>query len=93
MSLDMILLGFLRSPVSDYDLKKAFDESVRHFWEAELSQIYPTLHRLRREEWVTSTVEPSDRGPDRKVYRRTPAGVAALREWLSGAPLVEKQAY
>lgn len=91
MSLDKILLGFLETPASGYDLKKAFDESVRHFWDAELSQIYPTLHRLRRDGLVVASTEPSVRGPDRKVYTRTPAGLDALRAWLSAPPVVENQ--
>lgn len=91
MTLDKILLGFLEAPASGYDLKKAFDDSVRHFWDAELSQIYPTLHRLRREGLVVSSTEPSDRGPDRKVYARTPEGLEALRDWLSVPPMVENQ--
>ena len=40
MSLDHILLGLLREPATGYDLGNAFSENVRHFWSAELSQIY-----------------------------------------------------
>lgn len=87
----MILLGFLETPASGYDLKKAFDESVRHFWDAELSQIYPSLHRLHREGLVSFTTEPSDRGPDRKVYARTPAGLEVFRQWLAAGPVVGDQ--
>ncbi|MYK68861.1 MAG: PadR family transcriptional regulator, partial [Gammaproteobacteria bacterium] len=43
MSLDHILLGLLRDPATGYDLKSAFSERIRHFWSAELSQIYPAL--------------------------------------------------
>ena len=48
MSLDHILLGLLREPATGYDLGNAFSENVRHFWSAELSQIYPTLKRLEQ---------------------------------------------
>ena len=81
----------LETPASGYDPKKAFDESVRRFWDAELSEIYPTLQRLRRIGLVTVSAEPSDRGPDRKVYTRTKTGLDALREWLSAGPVVENQ--
>ena len=35
MSLKHAILGFLSlQPMTGYDLKKAFDQSVRHFWPA-----------------------------------------------------------
>ena len=40
---------------------------------------------------MTVSTEPSDRGPNRKVYTRTAAGLVALREWLSGGPRMEQQ--
>ncbi|MDH3255198.1 MAG: PadR family transcriptional regulator [Acidobacteriota bacterium] len=87
MSLKPILLGFLENPSSGYDLKKIFDETVRFFWSAELSQIYPTLHQLRSEGLVVSTRERSEKGPDREVYSRTPAGTEELQRWLAAGPV------
>lgn len=47
MSLKHALLGFLNyGPHTGYELKKVFDISVAHFWNAELSQIYPSLKAL-----------------------------------------------
>jgi PadR family transcriptional regulator, regulatory protein AphA len=99
MSLEFAILGFLNyQPFSGYDLKKIFDNSVRHFWSADQSQIYRTLARLT-EEGLTEVeiVEQQDR-PDRKLYHITPAGREALQNWLAGpfpmqearsAPLVQ----
>ncbi len=86
MSLERILLGLLREPASGYDLKNLFDRSIRYFWAAELSQIYPTLHRLLKRGWVRRRRAASARGPDRKVYSLTGAGRQALREWVAGEP-------
>ncbi len=95
MSLDHILLGLLRDPATGYDLKKAFSENVRHFWSAELSQIYPTLKRLEQRRLLRSRVEPSPRGPNRKVYTLTEEGRTELLHWLRGGPAVgtERFAY
>ena len=93
MSLEPILLGFLETPSSGYDLKKIFDETVRYFWNAELSQIYPTLHRLRSEGLVVSSKERSEKGPDREVYSRTLAGTEKLRQWLAAAPVVHTERF
>jgi PadR family transcriptional regulator, regulatory protein AphA len=95
MSLPHVLLGMLARPASGYDLKQQFEQSVRHFWYAELSQIYPTLARLEKKGLLTSRKMPSDKGPDRKVYTRTESGRKALRDWLADGPVLrtERHAY
>jgi DNA-binding PadR family transcriptional regulator len=84
--LEGILLGLLRDPRSGYDVAAEFRRGARHLWAADLSQIYRTLARLEEEGHVTSRVEPSPRGPERRVYRRTTAGRDALLGWLAEAP-------
>jgi len=88
MSLEYILLGLLRTPRSGYDLKAEFDAGVAYFWPAELSQIYVTLKRLTQRGLLTDRVEPSERGPSRRVYHRTAAGRRALGAWLAGEPAI-----
>ena len=86
MSLPHVLLGMLAEPASGYELKQYFDQSVRHFWSAELSQIYPALTKLEKEGLLSSNSAPSDKGPSRKMYRRTAAGKTALHDWLVDGP-------
>ena len=88
MSLDHILLGLLRDPATGYALKNTFGERIRHFWSAELSQIYPTLRRLEERRMLRSRVEPSAKGPNRKVYTLTDAGREELLRWLRSGPAV-----
>lgn len=87
MSLDHILLGLLREPQSGYELKAAFDRSLNYFWPAELSQIYRTLKRLEADGLLKSRGEPSEKGPDRRVYSLSRAGRRALGEWLERDPV------
>ncbi|MCD4802336.1 MAG: PadR family transcriptional regulator [Anaerolineales bacterium] len=84
MSLEHGILGFLTyQPLSGYDLKKFFDESVRHFWSATQSQIYRSLARMAETGWVKmESVEQDDR-PDRKVYHITKEGENELLHWLT----------
>ncbi len=91
MSLKHILLGMLEHPASGYDLKKKFNTSLRHFWAAELSQIYPLLRRMEQDGLLQSQASESDKGPTRKVYGRTPAGLAELVEWLGQGPHVSEE--
>ena len=84
MSLEYAILGFLNyHPYSGYDLKKAFDVSIRHFWPADQSQIYRTLGRLTEQGWAEVEVIEQTERPDRKVYSITPPGRKALRSWLT----------
>ena len=89
MSLEHAILGFLNyHPYTGYDLKKIFDNSVRHFWPADQSQIYRTLARLTDQGFVEMEKVPQEDRPDRKVYHITASGQAELAAWLSGPPLM-----
>lgn len=83
MSLEYAILGFLSyHPFTGYDLKKAFDSSVSHFWPADQSQIYRTLNDLTKQGWAKMKIVEQTERPDRKVYSITAAGRSALRQWL-----------
>jgi DNA-binding PadR family transcriptional regulator len=84
MSLRHALLGFLNyGPHTGYELKKVFDVSVAHFWNAELSQIYPTLKTMEHEGLVEMEVEVQADRPNRKVYSITEDGRRELLDWLA----------
>jgi DNA-binding PadR family transcriptional regulator len=85
MSLEYAILGFLNyHPYSGYDLKKIFDDSVRHFWPADQSQIYRTLARLTEEGLAKMEKIAQEDRPDRKIYHITSNGRAELIKWLAG---------
>jgi DNA-binding PadR family transcriptional regulator len=85
MSLDYAILGFLNyAPLSGYDLKKVFDNSVQHFWPADQSQIYRTLTRLTERGLAEMEVIEQTERPDRKVYHITQTGRDELLQWLAG---------
>ncbi len=84
MSLKHALLGFLNyGPMTGYELKKVVDVSIAHFWNAELSQIYPTLKQLEAEGLVDMQVQVQEERPNRKVYSITDDGRSELGDWLS----------
>lgn len=88
MSLKHIMLGVLSEPHSGYDIKKEFEQTLRNFWRAELSQIYPLLQKMQSEGLVSSKEDPSAIGPTRRVYKRTAKGRKELTAWLSSGPKV-----
>ena len=84
MSLKHALLGFLNhSSMTGYDLKQHFDRSIRHFWSANLSQMYPTLSHMEKDGLLTMEMEYQEKHPPRKVYHITEAGRRELKRWLA----------
>lgn len=89
--LSYALLGFLSyAPMTGYDLKKILDDSINFFWVAQTSQIYRELKTLETEGYITSTLKPSEKGPDRREYKITESGAIQLKKWLSDLHVEEK---
>lgn len=80
------VLGALTiTPMSGYDLRTFFDQSVRFFWTESYGQIYPILKQLAAEKLVAPAPKSASGGthPRRTVYAITARGRAALAEWLA----------
>ena len=77
------ILGLInRSPMSGYDLRKYFVESLSHFWNAEFNQIYTELRRLQEEGLVEFDTVKAGEKLEKKVYRITEAGHKDFMDWL-----------
>lgn len=84
MPLSHAILGFLEfRPMTGYDLKKYFDQSLAHFWSATKSHIYQALEKLEKEGFVVSQIIPQEGKPNRKEYQITETGRFELRRWLT----------
>lgn len=90
MAIDVptLCLGLLsRGEATGYALKKAFEEgSIGEFMEASFGSIYPALTKLTREGLADCRKESGERGPDKKIYSITPAGLDTLSERLNAGP-------
>ena len=83
MSLKHALLGILTiHPMTGYELKQFFDSSVQHFWNAELSQIYPTLKSLEELRYVDKHIQVQESRPNRKIYELTASGRDEFERWV-----------
>ena len=79
-----VVLGLLAlAPRSGYDIKRAVDRTIRHFWAASYGQIYPELRRLEGAGWIEGA-DASRGARSRRVFELAPAGRAALQGWLAG---------
>lgn len=75
----VVLLGFLRGrPRTGYEIKALVDRTVRFFWNASVSGIYPELKRLEE-----AGLLRSEEDGRRTTYAMTDAGREALHDWLT----------
>jgi DNA-binding PadR family transcriptional regulator len=68
---------------SGYDLNRSAQQSVGLIYAPAKSRIYAVLPRLLKRGLVTRREVPQRKRPDKTVYRITPAGRRALRDWLN----------
>lgn len=81
--LGFALLGLLhQQPMSGYDLRKMFTSTAMGSFSDSPGAIYPALKRLETRGLVRATVEASNGLRQRRVFRNTPRGLAALKTWL-----------
>ena len=86
------LLGLLaRRERTGYELAQLMRVPIGFMWHARHSQIYPELARLEKSGLARHTLVRQAVRPDKKRYRITPAGRAAVRAWIS-SPLTESLA-
>ena len=89
-----VLLGLLsHEPMTGYDIKKVMSLRMSYFWDLSYGQIYPTLEALEKDGLVTKEVVIEERGPNRKVYSITEAGLEMLRKWLAEPARKESHKY
>jgi len=83
LTLGFILLGLLlNKPMTGYDLKSFFNNSVNFFWSAELSQIYRELSKLETQGYIISRTEQQDK----KIYEVSGEGQEVFLKWLKEFP-------
>ncbi|MDB5694379.1 MAG: Transcriptional regulator, PadR family [Alphaproteobacteria bacterium] len=83
------LLLFLGEGKSGYDIRLLFQATPLGLFSDSPGAIYPALARLERGGLLAGEKVPSARR--RRVFRRTPAGEAALLDWLK-APIASETA-
>ncbi|RMI31469.1 PadR family transcriptional regulator [Nocardia stercoris] len=78
-----VLAALLEGEASGYDLAKGFDASVANFWMATPQQLYKELERMAAAGLIETRVVLQERRPNKRLHTITPAGRAALREFVA----------
>jgi DNA-binding PadR family transcriptional regulator len=82
-----VALGMLTlAPMSVYDLRRAIEGSVGHFWMESYGQLYPTLRALAAEGLVKARTAAGSSGREATVYEVSRRGRAELAAWLARPP-------
>jgi PadR family transcriptional regulator AphA len=85
LAIEHALLGFLREhPMHAYEIHHTLlrPESLGLVWHLKQSLVYVMLERLEDAGYITSTIEPQNSRPPRKILHLTPSGRAAFDRWL-----------
>ncbi|WP_171164945.1 PadR family transcriptional regulator [Streptomyces sp. I05A-00742] len=80
-----VLAALLDDELSGYQLTKSFDVGVANFWHALPQQLYAELTRLEKDGLVTGREVVQDTRPNKRLFRVTEAGLAALEEFVADA--------
>ncbi len=77
------LLGLLiQGEKHGYELKSTVDADFAPFWQIDFAQLYRSLAKMKRADWITPHVAPGKGGPERKMYQLTPKGRRVFEEWV-----------
>jgi PadR family transcriptional regulator, regulatory protein PadR len=78
-TLDMIILQTLRwGPRHGYGIAQMIRANTRGALQVETGSLYPALHRLEKQGWISAAWEISENGQRVRAYRLTAAGKRQL---------------
>ena len=78
-TLDLLILQTLQwGPQHGYGISQAIRINSGEVLQVDTGSLYPALHRLERQEWISSEWKVSERKQRVKVYRLTAAGKKQL---------------
>ena len=74
----LILRTLLAGPAHGHAIAKHIQRTSEDVLQVETGSLYPALHRLEAQGWVTSSWQQSERRKRAKYYRLTPQGKKQL---------------
>jgi PadR family transcriptional regulator, regulatory protein PadR len=78
-TLDLLILQTLQwAPQHGYGISQAIRANSGQAFDVDTGSLYPALHRLERERWISSEWKVSDNKQRVKVYRLTATGKKQL---------------
>jgi transcriptional regulator len=82
-TLDLLILRTLmRGPLHGWGISKRIEQLSNDVLSVGQGSLYPALHRLEHQGWITSTWKETDLGREAKFYALTSDGKAQLEREL-----------
>jgi len=83
-TLDLLILKTLtREPLHGWGISKRIQELSGHVLAVQQGSLYPALHRLEQQGWISAEWKDTDLGRDAKFYRLTRDGREQLDRELT----------
>ena len=85
LTTEYALLGFLRRrPMHGYEIHQQLSDptGLGLVWRLKQSRLYALLAKLEERGYVTTTLEPQDSRPPRKMFQLTDLGQEAYLTWI-----------
>lgn len=70
----LILMALSDGPKHGYEVAKYIEEKSNGFFKMPFGSLYPILHKLEKNDFVTVEIENEDSARPRKVYKLTKLG-------------------
>lgn len=86
LTIEYALLGFLQAqPMHGYQLYQELSapNGLWLVWRIKQGQLYALLTKLEESGYLTSTVEPQETRPPRKIFQLTECGRTTFQGWLT----------
>jgi len=86
LTIEHALLGFLQpGPLHGYQLHQQLSDpnGLGRVWRFKQALLYALLDKLEQDDYVTSSLQPQETRPVRRVFQLTDSGRQAFREWLT----------
>ncbi|PLR91034.1 PadR family transcriptional regulator [Bacillus halotolerans] len=90
----LVLTLLNERPMYGYELVKEMGSRSDHELQMKEGTLYPSLHKLERQGYISSYWEKQEKGPDRKYYRITEDGREILaertKEWSMFSAMMDR---
>jgi transcriptional regulator len=84
-TLDLLILRTIaRQPIHGWAIAKAIESRSRDVLQVQQGSLYPALHRLEQQGWLTAHWQDTESGRNAKFYSLTRAGRRQMELELSG---------
>ena len=82
-TLDLLILKTISAePKHGWSIAKRIEQTSRDVLQVQQGSLYPALHRLEQQGWITAEWKPTETGRTAKFYKLTAAGRKQLKKEL-----------